>query len=72
MCDDLGISGKKIEVFKFTYLGQSVIFRDVESLQEWIIQEIEGVDEDDPMEMSITVTKMHESELRALKEFDGY
>lgn len=64
---------EKIEVYNFTYLGQTVVFRSKESLIDWISDEVGYMDIDnDPEEMIISKRMMREGDIRVLKEFEGY
>ena len=72
MCDNLGISDEKVEVYELNYLGQRVIFQDLGGLMVSLHADIENTDCDEPQEMTITKKLMRESEFKNLPEFEGY
>lgn len=72
MCDSLGQSDQKIEIWKLTMLGKTVCFNNFEAVLDTIELEIEDFSEDKKVEVEIKMVKMHEHELKKLPEFVGY
>jgi hypothetical protein len=72
MCDSLGISDEKINVFKFTMLGQSIIYRTADEVIEAIKLEIDDNAGTFDLEFSLSRVEMKESEFENLPEFEGY
>lgn len=73
MCDNLGISDEKVEVYELKMFGSTVIFTDLKSMMEMLHADIEGtLDLDEPEEIIITRKMMRESDVENLPEFEGY
>jgi hypothetical protein len=74
MCDNLGISDKKVKVFLLqtgeTLPGRITFTNESECLA-WIEGDLENIEEGDEFEYKITISYMTENELENLPEFDG-
>ena len=72
MCDNLGISDEKVNVYKFTYEGSTVINEHKEDVIEMIKSELDSLSIGDTVEFKIEMATMTRSQLEALPEFDGF
>ncbi len=74
MCDNLGISDKKVKVF-LLQTGETspgrITFTNESECIAWIEADLENIEEGDEFEYKIQVSSMTENELENLPEFDG-
>ena len=72
MCDSLGLSDKKITVYKLEALGSRVCYGSIEDLIEAIGHLAEATQVGEKEDIIIEVDEMYEHEFESLTEFEGF
>jgi hypothetical protein len=72
MCDNLGISDNKIEVYELQLFGSKIILNSLKEVADILEADLCGIEFDEPEKIIVTRKMMRESELQNLPEFEGY